>query len=158
MRIRSWMKSRLTRKFCWQCLNVERWWFPPVLVKRGDRKCDFGIEPSDPIRQRGRLTPLVFPADKTSPRLRWSVTGWQRLCGGTKGLRRKIKTRTEIFSPNIRYFVAILRLVAIHAVFGRLWAKTVFLGQEVHYEMVYIAYHTDINLQITRKKRPKTPK
>ena len=32
-------------------------------------------------------------------------------------------------------------------------SKTVFLGQEVHYYMVYIAYFTELNLQIaiTRK-------
>ena len=32
-----------------------------------------------------------------------------------KGLRRKVWTRTKILSPNIRYFVAILRFVAIYA-------------------------------------------
>ena len=39
--------------------------------------------------------------------------GWQKLCEGTKGLRRKVWTRTKIFSPNIRYVVAILRFVKI---------------------------------------------
>ena len=33
--------------------------------------------------------------------------------GGKRGLRRKVKTQTEILGPNIRYFVAILRFVAI---------------------------------------------
>ena len=28
------------------------------------------------------------------------------------------------------------------------WVKTVLLGQEVHYYMVYIAYFTELNLQI----------
>ena len=44
-------------------------------------------------------------------------------------------------------FVAILRFAAIYALFGTLWAKkdsfgssTVFLGQEVHYCIVHIAY------------------
>ena len=55
-------------------------------------------------------------------------------------------------SPNIRYFVAIIRFVAIYALFGRLWAKdvlfwvktrAVFLGEEVNYYMVYIAYYTE---------------
>ena len=48
---------------------------------------------------------------------------------------------------NMRYFVAMLRFVAI---FGRLWAKKcfiwskiVFLWQEVHYYMIYIAYYTE---------------
>ena len=36
------------------------------------------------------------------------------------------------------------------------WVKTVFLGQEVLYYMVYIAYFTELNLQIcnyTQKRR-----
>ena len=28
------------------------------------------------------------------------------------------------------------------------WGQTVFLGQEVHYYMVYIAYFAELNLQI----------
>ena len=71
------------------------------------------------------------------------------------GFHRKVWTRTKSFSPNIRYFVAILRFVAIYALFGNLWAtkvfpgsKTVFRGQEVHYCMVYIAYYCGSNLQI----------
>ena len=42
-----------------------------------------------------------------------------------KGLRRKVWTQTKILSPNIRYFVAILRFVAIYAIFGRLKARNV---------------------------------
>ena len=52
---------------------------------------------------------------------------------------------------SIRYFVAILRFVAIYALFGRLGAKkcsfettTAFLGHEVHYYRVYIAYYTSV--------------
>ena len=48
-----------------------------------------------------------------------------------------------------------LRFVAIYALFGDLWpkkclfgSKTVFLGQEVHYHMVCIAYFTELILQI----------
>ena len=48
-----------------------------------------------------------------------------------------------------------LRFVAIYALFGRLLAKkccfgskAVFLGQEVHYYIVYIAYYTEQNVQI----------
>ena len=37
--------------------------------------------------------------------------------------RRKVWTRTKILSPNIRYFVAILRFVAIYLLFGDLWPK-----------------------------------
>ena len=35
--------------------------------------------------------------------------GWQKLCGGTGGPRRKVWTRTKILSPNIRYFIRICR-------------------------------------------------
>ena len=74
-----------------------------------------------------------------------------RRCEGVKGLRQKVWTRTKILSPNIRYFVEILRFVAIYALFGNLWtknccffvSKTLFLGQGVHYYMVYIVYYTD---------------
>ena len=48
-------------------------------------------------------------------------------------------------APIIRYFVA------NYALFRDLWtkkclfgSKTVFLGQEVHYYMVYIAYFTEL--------------
>ena len=81
--------------------------------------------------------------------------GWQKLCEGTKGLRRKVWTWTKILSPNICYIVVVLRFVAIYTIFGNLWAKkvifgskTVFLGQEMHYYMIYIAYHTESNLQM----------
>ena len=70
----------------------------------------------------------------------------------TKGLNRKIWIWTKILSPNIRYFVAILRFVKIYALFGWLWpkkglfwSKSVFLG---HYDMVYITCHSELNLQI----------
>ena len=70
------------------------------------------------------------------------------------GFHRKVWTRTKSFSPNIRYFVAILRFVAIYALFGNLWAtkfffgsETVFLGQEVNHYMVCVAYYTELNLQ-----------
>ena len=60
----------------------------------------------------------------------------------------------ENFKPEHTLFCRELRFVAIYALFGDLWAKkclfgskTVF-GQEVHYDMVYIAYFTEWNLQI----------
>ena len=63
-----------------------------------------------------------------------------------------------MFGPNIRYFVAILRFVAILTLLGRLWAKKVFfgvkallLGEEVHYYMVCIAYFTELNSQLHAK-------
>ena len=59
------------------------------------------------------------------------------------------------FKPEHRFFCRKLRFVAIYALFGDLWAKEVpfwvkkvFLGQEVHYYMVYIAYFTELILQI----------
>ena len=84
------------------------------------------------------------------------ISGWQKLCEGTKGLCRKVWTRTKISSTNIRYFVAIIRFVAIYAFFGNLWTKKcfsfgsipVFLEQEMHYYMVANAYYTELNLQI----------
>ena len=61
----------------------------------------------------------------------------------------------ENFEPEHMLFFCELRFVVIYALFGDLWAnkplfgsKTVFLGQEVHYYMVYIAYFTELILQI----------
>ena len=52
----------------------------------------------------------------------------------------------ENSKPEHTLFCRELRFVASYALFGDLWAKkmpfwskTVFLGQEVHYYMVYIA-------------------
>ena len=61
----------------------------------------------------------------------------------------------ENFKPEHTLFCRELRFVMIYALFGDLLAKkclfgskTVFLGQEVHYYMVYIAYFTELNLKI----------
>ena len=61
----------------------------------------------------------------------------------------------ENFKPEHTLFCCELRFVAIYALFGDLWAKkvpfwvkTVLLGQEVHYYMVYIAYFTELIFQI----------
>ena len=69
--------------------------------------------------------------------------------------RRREGPSPKSLSPNLRFFVAIVRFVAIYALFGNLWAKkcffrsrTVFLGQEAHYYMVYIAYYTELHFQI----------
>ena len=66
-----------------------------------------------------------------------------------------VLSRPNTLSPNIRYFVAILRFVANEALFGNLWTKKCFLGsktaflrQEVRFFMAYIAYHTELNVQI----------
>ena len=80
-----------------------------------------------------------------------------KLCEGTKGLRQKVWTRTKISNPNIRYVIKINyeNLSRFLYFSGGLWAKkcsfgskTVPLGQEVHYNMVHIAYYTELNLQI----------
>ena len=50
--------------------------------------------------------------------MRWSaylVTGWHKLRKRTNSVRRQVWTQTKILSPNIRYFVTILRFVAIYA-------------------------------------------
>ena len=61
----------------------------------------------------------------------------------------------ENFKPEHTLFFRKSRFVAIYALFGDLWpkkclfeSKTVFIGKEVHYYMVYIAYFTELNLQI----------
>ena len=62
----------------------------------------------------------------------------------------------ENFKPEHQLFCRELRFVAIYALFfGDLWAKkvpfwvkTVLLGQEVHYNMVYIAYFTELKSKI----------
>ena len=61
----------------------------------------------------------------------------------------------ENFKPEHTLFCRELRFVAIYALFGDLlakkvpfWVKKVFLGQGVHYYMVYIAYHTELSLRI----------
>ena len=55
----------------------------------------------------------------------------------------------ENFKPEHTLFCRELRFVAIYTLFGNLWAKkwvsgskTLFLGQEVHYYMGYIAHYT----------------
>ena len=69
-----------------------------------------------------------FRFDQMTKLCSYLETGWQKLCEGTKGLSRKVWTQTKILSPNICYFVAISRFVAIYAFFGNLLAKNVFLG------------------------------
>ena len=58
----------------------------------------------------------------------------------------------ENFKPEHTLFCRELRFVAIYAlfleIFGPFWVKTVLLGQEVHYYMVYIAHFTELNSKI----------
>ena len=62
----------------------------------------------------------------------------------------------ENFKPEHTLFCRESRFVAIYALFFLdlwakkvpFWVKTVLLGQEVHYYMVYIAYFTELNSKI----------
>ena len=52
----------------------------------------------------------------------WFQSG--RSCAkARRAFAKKVLTWTKILSPNIQYFVAILRFVAIYALFGNLRAK-----------------------------------
>ena len=75
---------------------------------------------------------------------------------GHRGPLPKSLDLDENFKPEHTLFRRELRFVAIYALFfGDLlakkvpfWVKTVLLGQEVHYYMVYIAYFTELNSKI----------
>ena len=59
----------------------------------------------------------------------------------------------KILSINIHYFVAILRFLEDWKIFGQQKVffggqNSFFLGQEVHYYMVYFVYYTELNLQV----------
>ena len=71
------------------------------------------------------------------------------------GLHQKVSTQTKVVSLDICYFVTFLRFVAISVPFlGYFGEKSAFWGQisvfwpEVHYEMVYVAYYTALDLHI----------
>ena len=64
-------------------------------------------------------------AHKIQQKFRMNVPGWQKLCEGRKGLRRKVWTWLKFLRPNIQYFVPISRFVVIHVLFGRLGGKKV---------------------------------
>ena len=73
------------------------------------------------------------------------------------GLGRKFEARTYAILSQIKIF---WRFTHFLEIFGQkkclLGSKTVFLGQKVHYYMVYIAYYTAFNLHIcnyTQKAR-----
>ena len=75
---------------------------------------------------------------------------------GHGGAPRKSLDSDENLKPEHTLFCHELRFVATYALFfGDLrakkvpfWVKTVLLGQEVHYYMVYIAYFTELNSKI----------
>ena len=48
--------------------------------------------------------------------------GWQKFCGGTGGPCRKVWTRTDILSPNIRYFVAKIVNTCLTKIFMAIFA------------------------------------
>ena len=95
------------------------------------------------------LSPLTVSMDFLwLPILRLSCSGWQKLREAAKGLReKKIWTRTKILSSYISYFVAILRFVAIYALFGGLcvffWVKnSVSLARSTLLHSMYFIYIT----------------
>ena len=76
----------------------------------------------------------VQTSNKTAKSSRWSgrclkilkkayEIGWKKMHQHANGVCRKTWTRTIILSPNICYFVAILRFVAIYALCGILCRK-----------------------------------
>ena len=76
---------------------------------------------------------------------------------GHGGPTTKSLDSDENFKPEHMLFCRELRFVAIYAlfffeIFGQkkvpFWVKTVLLGQEVHYYMVYIAYFNELNSKI----------
>ena len=80
------------------------------------------------------------------------VPGWQKLQENTKGLRQKVWTRTK--SPN-KLFCRDIKICCDLCTFWKssgkkclFGSKTVFLGQEVHYNMVFIANCAELNVKI----------
>ena len=70
--------------------------------------------------------------------------------------REKVWTGTKILSPNIRYFVAKLKFVAIYTHFGNIWAKkelfwtkTVLFGQKSALVCCMYCVYT-VNVQICK--------
>ena len=63
---------------------------------------------------------FAVPEEKTCWRKDLLDSGWQKLRERASGARRKVLTQTKILSPNTRYFVAILRFVAINAFYKAL--------------------------------------
>ena len=71
------------------------------------------------------------------------MAGWQKLCEGMKAFTEKF----GLFSSNIKIWFTHF-LEDFWQEKCTFWSKTVFLGQEVHYNMVKIAYYTELNVQI----------
>ena len=86
-----------------------------------------------------------------------------RVAEVARGPPAKSLDSEENLKPEHTLFCRELRFSVIYALFGDLWAKqvpfwskTVFLGQQLHYYMVYVAYFTELILQIydyTQKRR-----
>ena len=72
--------------------------------------------------------------------------GWQKLREGVKeGPLPKSLDSDENFKP---LFCRDIKICRDLCTFWKTLVKTVFLWQEVHYYTVYIAYFTELNLQI----------
>ena len=76
--------------------------------------------------------------------------GWQKLWH--EGPSSKSLDSDENFKPKHTLFCRELKFTHFLEIFGQrkclFGSKTVFLGQEVHYYMVYIAYFSELILQI----------
>ena len=104
-----------------------------------------------PLKQIGEVTQNQEYTEPWVGNGQWAVDEWDIergirnipvQQGGKSRAKWQVWIWTKILSPNIRYFVAILRFVEIYAHLedfgqkkGISWSKAVFLG---HYDVVYI--------------------
>ena len=84
--------------------------------------------------------------------------GWRKSREGAKGIRRKVWTRTKNLSPNIHYFIALLRFVAIYVLFRThkkcfFGAKKCYLGKKciITCHILQIMLIKICKFEITRK-------
>ena len=87
--------------------------FPPIICKTWKRLVQLFLN-------------SMLLAYKIQQKFRMNVPGWQKLCEGTKGLRRKVWTWMNILRPSIRYFVPISDLSWFRCFLEDLGAKKVF--------------------------------
>ena len=100
-----------------------------------------------------RQSLLIIVSSEGSESCFYMSAGWQKLCEGRKGLRRKVWSWTKILQHTL--FCRDIKICHELRTSRKsldekmiFWVKTVFLGQAAHYYMVYFANHTDLNLQI----------
>ena len=78
-----------------------------------------------------------------------------RSCAGARGAPAEKFGLRQFFLAQTYAILSRIKICRNYALFGDLWAKkclfgskTVFLGQELQYYMVYIVYFTELILQI----------